>query len=292
RTVRRISLVVALVVALAASGCAFGADTARLHQQAQAALARWADAVAVAGGQALFVPVGELTAQVGDWEPDFGDIGKVSLMSGVVQSAIDLPANQPPPTGVIWPDGTSVPVERISAKEALAEINADSVQPCPECVPLTITAARLTTGPVLTSRGPAKAPVWDFTLQGTAVHITRVAVARAVRVVPPTWDPYNAPGGIAIDSATGSGDGSRLTVAFTGAPDTGDKPCGADYTAEAVESSLAVVVIVIEHRNLFPAACSAVGARRTTDVQLAVPLGDRTVLEVQQGLPVPALLTP
>ncbi len=38
------------------------------QRQAQAALVRWADAVAAAGGQSSVVLVGELTAQVGDWE--------------------------------------------------------------------------------------------------------------------------------------------------------------------------------------------------------------------------------
>ena len=43
-------------------------DGAKLHQQAEAALARWADAVATAGGQSPIVLVGEPTGQVGDWE--------------------------------------------------------------------------------------------------------------------------------------------------------------------------------------------------------------------------------
>jgi hypothetical protein len=38
--------------------------------------------------------------------------------------------------------------------------------------------------------------------------------------------------------------------------------------------------------------CTSVGARRTAEVELAAPLGDRAVLEVVQGLPVPVRLTP
>jgi hypothetical protein len=66
-----------------------------------------------------------------------------------------------------------------------------------------------------------------------------------------------------------------------GAPDPGDKPCGADYTAEAVESDAAVVMIVYEHRNTLPATCSAVGAFRTAQVTLAKPLGNRTLIDLQ-----------
>ncbi|HEY1168739.1 MAG TPA: hypothetical protein VGE81_07200, partial [Candidatus Limnocylindrales bacterium] len=135
------------------------------------------------------------------------------------------------------------------------------------------------------------APVWEFTLQGTAVMVTQVAIADRVTVVPPPWDPNDPPVGISIDSATAAAGGRQLTVSFTGAPGPGDRPCGADYTAEAVESQTAVVVIVTEHTNGLPVPCSAVGAIRTAAVELSAPLGERTVLEVREGLPVAALLT-
>ncbi len=38
-------------------------------------------------------------------------------------------------------------------------------------------------------------------------------------------------------------------------------------------------------------ACTADGARRTASVELAAPLDERAVLEVQQGRPVPVVLT-
>ena len=86
--------------------------------------------------------------------------------------------------------------------------------------------------------------------------------------------------------------GTELTVAFVGAPDPGDKPCGEDYTAEAVESDLAVVVIVTRHPHVTVGACTAVGARRTATATLAAPLGDRVVLDLQQGTPVPVVVDP
>jgi hypothetical protein len=87
-------------------------------------------------------------------------------------------------------------------------------------------------------------------------------------------------------SAHGKADARQITVSFGGAPATGDQPCGSDHTAEAIES--AIDVIVIERRNPTPAMCS-LGARRTAPVDLASPLGDRAVLEVKEGLPVPVL---
>ena len=99
---RRFGIVAAVALAAGLSGCALAGllpskdDSARLHQQAQAALTRWADAVAAAGGQSAFVPVGDLTAQVGDWEEAVGDNNKMALMAGLVEAAVSLSAETPP----------------------------------------------------------------------------------------------------------------------------------------------------------------------------------------------------
>ncbi|GAA4570141.1 hypothetical protein GCM10023176_28100 [Micromonospora coerulea] len=50
-----------------------GDDLDRLRQQARDALTRYDRAVLDAGGAQGFVPVGELTGQLGDWEPANGD---------------------------------------------------------------------------------------------------------------------------------------------------------------------------------------------------------------------------
>ena len=291
----RIFASVALAVGL--SGCFIGAplprdpDSDRLHLQADAALAGWADAVAAGAGQQGFVPVGEMTGQVGDWEASTGDNNKSALMAGMVQATANLSAEAPPDGELRWQDGTTQTIQLISAQEALSGMKTDGGGACPDCVPLQITGARLTTGPVETSRGPATAPVWEFTVQGSAVRVTRVAIAARVSVAPPPSDPNNPPVGISIESATGTVGGRQLTVTFTGAP-AGDQGCGADYTAEAIESPTAVVVIVTEHpHNGLFGACSAVGAARTAVVDLAAPLGERAVLEVKEGLPVPVVLT-
>jgi hypothetical protein len=267
-------------------------DPAKLQQQARAALVRWADAVAATGGRSPVVLVGEPTGQVGDWELEVGDNNKPALMAGMVEGDASLPAEAPPDGEVRWQDGTTASVPLNSAQQAVAAIRAGSPEPCSDCTPLRITAARLTTGPIETSRGPATAPVWEFTVQRTAVRVTRVAIADLITVVPPPWNPNDSPVGLAIGSASGTVNGRELTVAFVGAPRPGDQACGEDYTAEAVESDLAVVVIVTRHPHEVIGACTAVGAPRTATVELAAPLGKRAVLEAQQGLPVPVVLTP
>jgi hypothetical protein len=291
--VHRTLLSIPLVLAIA--GCGFlspgpseGGGGDRLHQQAHAALARWATAVNAAKAQALVV-VGEATGQVGDWEEAVGENNKEALMAGQLRPPADLPAGVPRPAVVRGRDGTSTTVDLISAGQALADIARSAAAPCSTCRALQVTDATLTTALVQTSRGPATVPIWEFGVQGTRVKLTRVAVANRISVTPPPWDANNPPEGIAIDAAEGKADARQITVSFTGSPGGAGQPCGADYSAEAVESELAVVVIVVEHRNPLPGACSAVGAERAAVVKLASPLGERAVLEVQQGLPVKLL---
>jgi hypothetical protein len=291
RSGRPITLLAAIVFAPLLAGCTGnGDDQAKLGQQAQAALTRWADAVGVATGRSPVVIVGDRTGQIGDWELAVGDNNKLALMSGVVEADASLPPETPPNGEVRWRDGTTAPVPLISAPQAVAAIRAETSQPCSECIPLRITASRLTTGTIETGRGSATVPVWEFTVDGTAVRVTRVAIADPVTVVLPPWDPNDAPVGIAIESASGTVGGHELTVNFVGGPLPDGQTCGEDYSAESVESDLAVVVIVTPHGG--PACGTLVGTLRTATVELAHPLGDRTVLEVQQGLPVPVVLTP
>jgi hypothetical protein len=283
---------VALLAAVALAGCAFApgaTDPAAAHQRAQAVLSRWAAAVAAAGPSATVTPVGELTGQVGDWEEAVGDNNKRALMAGMVASVNPLSEEAPPDGEVAWQDGTTTKVPLLAAQQAIVAIENTTEAPCSDCSMILVTGARLTSAPIQTTRGPATAPVWEFTLEGTAVKVTRVAIANPVVVAP---DEVGSGLGLSIDSASGSASGTELTVAFVGAPDPGDKPCGEDYTAEAVESDLAVVVIVTRHPHPTLGACSAVGARRTATAMLAAPLGERAVLDLQQGTPVPVALSP
>jgi hypothetical protein len=178
----------------------------------------------------------------------------------------------------------------MSAQDAIVAIESTTAAPCPDCEMLLVTEAHLSSGPIQTTRGPATVPIWEFTVQGTAVKVTRVAIANPIVVAP---DEGGWGLGLAIDSASGTVDGSELTVAFVGAPDPGNMACGEDYTAEAVESELAVVVIVTRHPRVGPIeACSAVGAQRVATAILAAPLGDRVVLDLQQGASVSLVLPP
>jgi hypothetical protein len=261
----------------------------RIHRQAQEALDRWADAVTRSGGASISF-VGPMTSQIGDWEDAVADKNKAALMAGVIEAVTNLPDDPPPRDEVRWLDGSTVGVNVLSAADALDDL-VEAVDPgeCPDCRPLRITDAQLATGLVETSRGPAEAPMWVFSLAGTAVTVTRVAVDESVTVAPPPWNADDPPQGISIDWAAGAADSDTLEVSFIGAVKGRDEPCGADYTAEAVESEHAVVVIVHERANPAAVPCTAAGRTRTATASLDAPLGERAVLEVQQGLPVQLL---
>jgi hypothetical protein len=278
------------VAALTVAGCG-DADAGRLQDEARADLARYADAVATSGGAGGFQPAGELTGQIGNWELAVGSNNKTALYGGLVEAAQPLSSSQPPDGTITWADGTTSTVPLLSAAAALDQIRLTATGGCMGCdatpAPLRVTGATLTTVSIGTSRGQATVPAWAFTIDGSAVQVTRVAVAQTVTIVPPAWDPSHPAIGMSVQSATLAADGLTLTLTFEGSPYPGNQACGEDYTGEAVESDLAVVAIVHVHQNPLPANCVGTGAMRTATMTLASPLGDRAVLEVQDGLPVP-----
>ena len=119
--------------------------------------------------------------------------------------------------------------------------------------------------------------------------LVRAAVAEEdfTRMPEPPWDSANPPSGMTINSATVSADGRTLTTHFVGSNGPATQPCGVDYTAVPVESDRAVVVMIFEHAYSSHDSCNLIGYPRTADAQLAAPLGQRAVLEVRTGQPVP-----
>ena len=291
---------IGLVACLAVSACTGAAssagpddsqnDSARLHQQAQTYLAAFDAAVKAAGGLPSFIPTSDTTLMVGDdWGPTIdGSAAKLALMGGDFSASITLPPETPPDGQIRWPDGTTESTGVLSASAAFDDMAANA-STCSDCTSsLVVTSATLTTATFETSRGPAVAPAWEFGLENTPVKIDKLAVATKTIDVPQIdWDPNNPPVGMRIESAQIDATGLKLTADFVGAGNGADKPCGADYTAEAVESDNAVVVIVYVHNNTTPAFCTLEGHPRSAEVTLAKPLGNRAVLEDQTGQPVP-----
>ena len=258
--VRRLAAVtlVALTAACASPGpSAPGANTrASLEQRARQDLAAYDRAVVAAGQRPVLTPVGPLTQTVGPWAATEGD-RKVAFDSNLFTADVQ-PGPQTHRTGVVrWADRRST-VPLISAAVAVERMRGAADGSCAGCAPLHLTRPRLGTMTIGTSRGSARVPAWIFAITGSAVRVAHAAVATTAMVsVTPDTEPAE---GLAIDSGTLGADGRTLTVSFTGAVGPASRPCGADYTAQAVESARAVVVIVYEHPAPGHGACPAVGA--------------------------------
>jgi hypothetical protein len=252
-----------------------------VHQQAHEALERWADAVRANGGAGITF-TGNLTSQIGSWEANNGD-NKDALEGGAITVTNALSEERPGRREVKWLDGTKVEVEVLSARQALDALIDSAAGDCGGCEPLRVTEANLATDLAETSTGPAEVPKWVYSLRGSGVRITRVAVDGGVTVDPPPWNADDPPAGLSIDAAIGEPGSRKLTVQYVGA----DESCGLEPSVEAVESDLAVVVIVEELPGADADGCRLIGRLRTAEVTLDAALGDRVVLEVRQGLPVP-----
>lgn len=260
-----------------------GEELDRLRRQARAALDRYDQVVKAAGGTPGIVVISSSTGQIGDWEPA-ATAFKESLGAGKVAAVAPLPGPPSAEGDVVWDAGGRRTVAIMTAGKALEALVGEGRE-CPRCETIQVTGARLGTVRIETATGAATAPAWQFTIKGSAVLVTRLAFAGGVTVQPPPWDADNPPGGLRIDAATVTG--TTLTAQFVGAPQPATQPCGIDYTAEAVASANAVVVIVLAHPFPSEQPCLAIGAPRTATMRLAEPLGARAVLEVQQGTPVP-----
>jgi hypothetical protein len=262
------------------------AADAEMHQQAVDALARWDQAVAGITGP-VFLPVGDSFGMLGQWEPG-NEHNKDSLAANRFLVDGDLPASPTATAQVVWDDGTTATLPMLSAADAYDQAPPMS-STCDGCPELHITGATLISGAAETTHGRAQIPLWAYSLAGTSVRLTRPAVAEPpVRLTPPPWDSTNPPAGMQIDSAVVSADGLTLTANFIGAGTIAQRgACGAAYSAEAVESDHAVVVII---HGLFGDAaedCTTEGYARSAVAELAKPLRDRAVLEDREGTPVP-----
>ncbi|WIM97943.1 hypothetical protein ACTOB_001510 [Actinoplanes oblitus] len=143
--------------------------------------------------------------------------------------------------------------------------------------------------------GLAKGASWEEQRQAARAVLARydasLAGARAPGAGPSAANSAVVSSGLSIDSATLDARGTRMTVSFIGSPEPATQPCGIDYAAEPIESDRAATVIVLEQPNGGGSGtCALIGASRTAVLNLARPLGDRAVLDIQ-GEPVPVTRT-
>ncbi|WP_089156736.1 hypothetical protein [Micromonospora sp. NBS 11-29] len=253
--------------------------------------------------RAGYVPLQDATVLTGD--PGFTAETKVAFGAGWYRDQIRMPAAVPPDGAIRFPDGV-LRVPLVSAADAYAQLDRGDPPPCdgrpaapkvggptaepgPEgpvassgatpCVPLTVTAARLGSAPVWTSRGRAEVPAWLFTVEELAVPVARLAVApRAVGAAPGgAADGRPLPAGLVAAQELRVADGTRLDYVV------GVGSCDGAPTPLVLERPDVVVVGAAVVTATGP--CTLALKLVPVSVTLAAPLGDRTVLDVGTGQP-------
>lgn len=280
-----------------------GAPPAAFTARAAAVAETWRTAPGRDAWRTGFVPLEDLT--VPDRAVRFDDDTKMAFGNGWFRAAIDLPRDAPP-AGTVRYDTASQQLPLISAADAYAAIDQGDPPPCARsgakpvtppqassgpdgtvgssqalgpCIPLTVTAAKLGTVQLRTSRGPAETPAWLFTIQELAAPIARVAVAPAAVTAPPSAQPPTqpaAPGLVSVQALTGV-DGAKLSYQL------GVGACDENITPLVHET--ADVVVVGGSVTTREGACTMQLMMAPVAVTLDAPLGARPVLDAQTGQP-------
>jgi hypothetical protein len=241
-----------------------------------------------------FVPIGDWEFQeAGRWTDVMGADRPYSLAlaTRLIVSRTELPTESSIGS-VRWDDGLSQASTMLSAKASYDGLLTGGVRcgNCPagtfdgvELKPLTVTTAAPATMRVRTDRGSATIPAWRFSFAETKVQALQAAVRGPSMAPTPASMGASAPLSIAIDQVTVAPDDRTLTASFGGAPAGG--PCGADYSAYAVQGARAVgiVVVPVPTKRTGNYACTAQAVGRTITVHLDQPLNDRVVIETVHG---------
>ena len=230
-------------------------------------------------------------ADGGGWRGREANDQKVAALSGLFEATVPLSTETPPPSVVRWADRPEQAVELISGAEALGamirEFRAGGSS-CAECRQLQVVGARLVTVDTMTARGPASVPAWQFEFaprDEPLEPMTFVAVRDAV--TPTEFEPEPEYGGD-IGAAYGRPGDTTVTVGVIGSA------CTKGYAGEAVESDSAIVGLITSldpprAAGASPQACIALGVYYPVELALSAPLGDRMVLDLATGYPVPLL---
>ncbi|WP_328996005.1 hypothetical protein OG394_15240 [Kribbella sp. NBC_01245] len=249
--------------------------------QARQALAHWEAAVRANPA----VGVLPTTQVIGQWEPAFLKRHAEAIASGAVKPGAKLDQKIQPPGKLVWADGEERPTMVLTANATYEQFPMP-VATCAACEPLEVTGARRTSMTIQTARGPVGVPAWRFSLRDTEVELVRSAIPPPT-VTPLPQKPSQSHVWYRLDAAKVGADGRTVTVEFSGAVGPRSQPCGADYTAQAVESGEAVVIIVVADVHRGDGACPTVAKQRTVTVDLPKPLAGRVIVQLAEGVPVP-----
>jgi hypothetical protein len=251
-----------------------------------------------------FVPLQDLTLP-----PDPAgapEDAKMALLAGWYRAAVAMPDAAAGPGTIRFAGGGTLNVPLVTAAEAFRAIDqGDSScpgggeMPSPRvapkiqterpdtpvssspgpCAELTVTAVRLGTAPLHTSRGEATVPAWLFTVAELPEPVARVAVAPSAIPAPPSASPPAPPqfDGLVPAEDLVSVDGAKVTYRL------GVGACDENITPLVYEADDAVVVAGSVTRSA--RVCTEQLLLHPVTVALDRPLGDRPVLDALNGQP-------
>jgi hypothetical protein len=310
---RRVPIAAALAAAalLSATACARASSSPQARRtafedRARAVVDAWHAASTGDAWRTGFVPLQDLTVAP---KQGFTDDLKVAFGSGWYRTRTDLTTVTPAGGVVAFPDGTTLPVPLVSARDGYSEMDMGDppclgsppvpTSPGPQpsgtgkdgavgapaqhtCAALTVTGAHLGTTTLRTSRGEAVVPAWLFTVAELPAPVARVAVAAtAISPVPHPSVPPAGSGqstGLASAQRLTAVDGARLSYTIgIGACDT--NPAGIAYETDDV------VVIGGTVDRSTGGLCIDLLKLQPVSVTLAGPLGARVVLDALGGQP-------
>jgi hypothetical protein len=265
---------VALVAALLA-GCAQEPEartpsaSSVFDTQAEKVAQAWRDA----GVNDAFAPMGDLTQAPQEGFPS--DELKMAFLEGRYTLSTTLAAETSKGT-IRFADGKRLEVPLLSAEAAYRAI--DKADAGAGQAALEVTSAQAGITPVQTSRGPAEAPAWRFTIKGIDHPVVRVAVS------PEAIKPLPAPPSEPLDPNAHLVSAQDLTAVADNKIDyrLGIGACDKEIIPLAWESA---DIVVIGGRIGAPSdgVCTAQLVLQPVTVTLTKPIGDRVILDISGG---------
>jgi hypothetical protein len=258
------------------------ASETSFQDQAAAVAKAWTDSDMTTAWTQGFIPLQELVVEP-SWSSN-GDL-KASFGNGWIRSASPLSDT----TGrgdIRFADGTSLRVPLEGAQTAYSRFPKRygacpmAGQP-PTCQWLTITAARMSTMQMGTSRGQALVPAWRYTVAGLRQPLVRVAVAPSAITSPPRAvlpEQARLDGVVsALRLISSTGDG----LAF----DIGIGACDKDPRGLVSEFPDLIVIGGSVTGPEAGSACNAMMLSHRVDVRTKRPVGTRPIVDALSGQP-------
>ncbi|WP_206442406.1 hypothetical protein [Streptomyces boncukensis] len=261
-----------------ADGSAQESDSDREAQphRARQVAAAWDGSPAAAAWRAGYHPMGDVVQLPRGGLRSRADEQAYEDRSFVLR--VKLPATRPEDGRVAWAGGKTLTRPLEGADESYKALADEHAGERPH---LTVTKVKLGEMTVATSRGPAVVPAWMFTLDGYDSPLKRAAVIPSKLPQPPIGRARDVPGPPLHHLVRIAADGRSVTVvALHGVCDDGP-------AVDVLETRGSVVLSPsVKHRK-HEGHCTKQGKLQQVTAKLDRPLGDRVLLDVITGRPIP-----